>query len=120
MAMLPSGYWVRSPRVKYHSDATVRGPRRPIYIIRMLSSDRAEGADHLKQDIPQTEVRLKHRHQVGAGCDHAHRQQRNDGRLAEAVMRDRIAERLLTAVGCSRFDALQQGEEGGGLDTAAG
>ena len=38
MARLPSGKRVRSPWLKYHIEAMVRGPRRPIYMIRMESS----------------------------------------------------------------------------------
>ena len=125
---------MRSMRLKCQSDAIVSGPNRPVNIMRMEisleptdslgvmpvdSPTRAEGGDHFEQDVPERQRRLQH----GNGCagyrDHGQRQQGDDSRLTEGLLRDGVVESLLALPGCRSVYAHQQDEEGAGFDTAA-
>src|SRR5699024_8193285 len=81
---------------------------------------RAKGAGDLEQGVYQPQLGLKDHGQPGAGEDHADGDKGDDRSLAEGAGGDGIAESLLAPVGGGGLDALQQDEEGAGLDTAAG
>ena len=83
-------------------------------------ADRAEGGDHLEQQLDKLVFRLEDAEQEGADAHHQHGQQRDHRGLAQHLSRQGAVERARPALGNHRAHLLHKGEKGRGFDAAAG
>lgn len=126
---------MRSPLPKYQSEATVRGPSLPIYMIRIDSSfapiPRSVVIPVERPTVPkalvtsksashQRNLRLQNHHQPGTCGYDSCSQQGYDRCFPESILRDRMMESFFGCVGCRCFNTLQQNEKGTRFNSAPG